>query len=443
MLIKRYINKTSKAAPLAVFRVLFGSVMFFSILRFWANGWIESLYLDPIFHFKYFGFDWVQVPGKWTYFLFLIAGISSIGIILGYRYRLSTILFFLSFTYIELMDKTTYLNHYYFVSLVSFLLILLPSHVYFSLDTYRKPNLHRSQVYRWQIDALLFLISIVYIYAGLAKINADWLCRALPLSIWLPTREDIPILGSLLTERWVAFAFSWIGMFYDTFIVFFLIIRRTRTLAYVTVCIFHFLTWLLFPIGVFPFLMIVAATLFFSENFHEKIIQNLRRLTTTRSKIDSNEHPLPQEKWRMAVIASFLVIQLCIPWRYLLYDSNIFWAEEGYRFSWRVMLMEKTGYANFKVVNIKTGKRFYVQNQDFLSPLQEKQMSTQADFIIQYAHYLGDHFTSQGHENIAIYVESYASLNGRPSQAFISSDINLLDLSYDLKTRDYVLPLEK
>ena len=35
-----------------------------------------------------------------------------------------------------------------------------------------------------------------------------------------------------------------------------------------------------------------------------------------------------------------MCIQLAFPFRYLLYPGNIFWTEEGYRFSWRVMLME-------------------------------------------------------------------------------------------------------
>ncbi len=69
------------------------------------------------------------------------------------------------------------------------------------------------------------------------------------------------------------------------------------------------------------------------------------------------------------------MIQLLFPWRYLLYPEELFWTEEGYRFSWRVMLMEKAGYAEFKVVDSKTGKRFYVDNSDFLSPFQEKQMA--------------------------------------------------------------------
>jgi len=118
--INTYLNKNTKAASLAVFRILFGLIMSFGIVRFWYKGWIEKLYLLPKFHFHYSGFEWVQVPGKWTYLLFLIAFLSSLFFVFGYKYKLSIIIFFLSFTMIELLDKTTYLNHYYFVSVIRY-----------------------------------------------------------------------------------------------------------------------------------------------------------------------------------------------------------------------------------------------------------------------------------------------------------------------------------
>ncbi|NBC58989.1 MAG: HTTM domain-containing protein, partial [Bacteroidetes bacterium] len=122
MSIKTYFEKTTSSAPLAVFRIGFGLMMLISIVRFWSYGWIEKLYLKPQFHFSYYGFEWVKPIGDWTYFIFIICGLSAFFVALGLKYRLSIILFFLSFTYIELMDKTTYLNHYYFISILSFLM---------------------------------------------------------------------------------------------------------------------------------------------------------------------------------------------------------------------------------------------------------------------------------------------------------------------------------
>jgi hypothetical protein len=230
--LKSYLNKTENAAPLAIFRVFFGLMMCLSILRFWYHGWIEKLYIDPDFHFKYYYFEWVRSLGDYNYLLFFICGISALFIAFGLKYRLAIILFFLSFTYIELIDKTTYLNHYYFISVLSFLMIFLPANATFSIDNLRRKKSF-NQIPNWTIDSIKLLLGIVYFYAGISKINSDWLFSAMPLKIWLPSKYDLPIIGNnLMQQDWFHYAMSWSGMFYDLFIPFLLLNKRTRTFAF-------------------------------------------------------------------------------------------------------------------------------------------------------------------------------------------------------------------
>ena len=132
--IQSYLRKKQDSSSLAIFRLGFGILMTISIIRFWQKGWIETLYLDPSFHFSFYGFEWVKPIGEYTYLIFLVCAISAFMVAIGYKYYLSIIIFFLSFTYIELMDKTTYLNHYYFISILSFLMIFLPCNAKFSID---------------------------------------------------------------------------------------------------------------------------------------------------------------------------------------------------------------------------------------------------------------------------------------------------------------------
>ena len=208
--LQTYLNTPIEAAPLAVFRILFGALMLGSILRFWAYGWIDKLYIEPQWHFTYFGFEWVKPLGIYTYGLFVICGLSAFLVMLGWRYRFSILLFFLSFTYIELMDKTTYLNHYYFISVLSLLMIFLPAGDYFSWDALRRKKSDvGGWVPRWSILSIQLLLGIVYFYAGLAKLNSDWLLQAMPLKIWLPSKFDIPFLGAFMGQEWVHYAFSW------------------------------------------------------------------------------------------------------------------------------------------------------------------------------------------------------------------------------------------
>ncbi len=439
-----YLNKTTKAAPLAVFRFLFGVMMFISIIRFWYNGWIETVYIQPKWFFTYYGFEFVKPLGSWTYLLFFICGISSIGLAVGYKYRISIITFFLSFTYIELIDKTPYLNHYYFVSLVAFVLMFLPANTTFSIDAYRKPNSYYDSIPKWCVDILKVLIGIVYVYAGIAKLNSDWLLHAQPLKIWLPPKYDLPIIGWLFKYRITPYVFSWLGMFYDLTIPFFLLYKPTRKFAFVAVVCFHMMTYQLFQIGMFPFIMTLAVLIYFSPTFHEKLVCKLRWLLA----FNKNVKYLPkiyqftgiQCQFLKPILIGFLLLQLILPWRYLLYPGELFWTEEGYRFSWRVMLVEKAGYTTFTIVNPEKGTSFEVRNEDFLSAFQIKQMSIQPDFMLQYAHMLRDHYIEEGIENPEVYAESYVTLNGRISQPFIDSSVDLAKEKESFKPKKWILP---
>jgi hypothetical protein len=440
-----YFYKTTSAAPLAIFRILFGLMMLLSIIRIWALGWIDKLYIQPSFFFSYYGFEWVKPIGSFTYAIFFICGLSALCVALGIKYRLAIITFFISFLYIELMDKTTYLNHYYFISIVSFLLIFLPAESYFSIDAKRNPNRYIDIIPKWNIDAIKLLLAIVYFYAGLAKLNSDWLFHAMPLKIWLPTTNDLPVLGQLFQYKPVIYAFSWSGALYDLCIPFLLYYSKTRNWAFVFVVIFHLLTAALFPIGMFPYIMILTTFIFFDAKFHQEIINRLSKIFRIESQ-SNPQHKVLEHKatistsLKSATLITLFMIQLLLPFRHLAYPQELFWSEEGYRFSWRVMLMEKAGYAQFKIMNGQTGNWFYVNNADFLTPFQEKQMATQPDFILEYAHFLEKHFSSKGHQDISVFVDSFVALNGRKSSRYIDPKVDLTKEHESFAPKKWILP---
>ncbi|MFD0992864.1 HTTM domain-containing protein [Tenacibaculum geojense] len=439
MSVQAYLSKQINSASLAVFRVLFGVMMLLSIIRFWYNGWIDKLYIQPKYFFSFYGFEWAKPLGNYTYLLFAFCGLSALLIAIGFKYRTAIICFFLSFTYIELMDKTTYLNHYYFVSIVSFVLIFLPANVRFSVDAFISKKEYK-YIPKWTLDTIKLLLGIVYFYAGLAKLNSDWLFRAMPLKIWLPSKYDLPLVGgNLMQQEWFHYLMSWSGAAYDLTIPFLLLYKRTRLLAFVLVVFFHVFTRVLFPIGMFPYIMIVSTLIFFDTSLHEKIINKISSIfkfktTETTSKYKYRNNIVS------TIIAVFLAIQILLPWRYLAYPGELFWTEEGFRFSWRVMLMEKAGYTNFKIVNKETNQGFSVNNSEFLTSFQEKQMSFQPDFILEFAHFLGDYYQSKGIKNIAVYVDSYVALNGRMSTRFIKPDVDLYQQKESFKHKDWILP---
>ncbi|MGB3463798.1 MAG: HTTM domain-containing protein [Cyclobacteriaceae bacterium] len=436
----RLLTAEKSIAPLIIFRVLFGFLMIFSLVRFYLNGWITDQYLTPKLHFPYYGFEWVRNPGEaGIYLLFSLALIGATGILVGAFYRISAIVFFFSFTYLELIDKTNYLNHYYFVSLVAFLIIFLPLNGNFSIDVRRNPASLQCIVPAWMINIIKFQLAIVYCYAGIAKLNYDWLVEAMPLQIWLKAHIDFPLIGSLFAKKWVAYFFSWFGAAYDLLIVFFLINNRTRPFAYFFVISFHVLTWLLFPIGVFPWVMIAFSSIFLSDGTHRQLLNSLEKVFNFKSDSHAKVRNVRQTGSLVrAVFVLFVVFQLLFPWRYLLYPGDLFWNEQGFRFSWRVMLIEKAGYATFYVTDPQTGRRGQVANYEYLTPQQEKMMATQPDMIWQFANYLEEEYKQKGIEDPIINAEVYATLNGSRSRLLIDPTVDLTEVKDDFSPKSWI-----
>src|SRR3990170_4881316 len=92
------------------------------------------------------------------FLLFAVCALSALMVALGFYYRINITVLFLSFTYIELIDKSTYLNHYYFVSMICLMMIFLPAHVYFSVDAYRNKGLASDKIPQWCIDSVKLFV---------------------------------------------------------------------------------------------------------------------------------------------------------------------------------------------------------------------------------------------------------------------------------------------
>ncbi len=420
--IQQQLTRPVNIGPLIVLRIAFGLMMFLSTIRFMAKGWIQEFYVQPQFHFTYYGFGWIRPLPEWGLWLvFICLAVFSLAIILGLMYRWSMIGFFLLFTYVELLDQTYYLNHYYFVSLLSFLLIFLPLHQAYSLDVRFGWVPARQFVPAWMVWAVRLQLGMVYFFAGLAKVNSDWLFSALPLRIWLHARTDVILIGRWFDFIWVAFVMSWAGMLFDLTIFFWLSWPKTRLLAYLTVVVFHGLTGQLFNIGMFPVIMIACTLVFFDWKV------NVPELHTPKHQ--------PAIKIVPGLISIFLLIQLLLPFRHLAYPGNVNWTEEGFRFSWRVMLVEKTGHVTFVVRNPQTGRESVVFPGEYLTMTQERQMSFQPDMIVQFAHFLAEQYDHP----VEVRAEAFVSWNGRSSQLIIDPNLDLTKVSINLRARPWII----
>jgi hypothetical protein len=437
-----FLFKEVSIAPLVIFRLVFGSLLLYSTYRTYEKGWIEEMYIDPYYHFSFV--EWIRpMDGNGMYWIYALLALASIGIILGLFYRLSIISFFLLFTYCELIDKTYYLNHYYLVTILTFWMIWAPAHRWFSLDAKIFPKIQSSTCALWHILILKIQLSIVYFFAGLAKVNSDWLFEAQPMATWLPGLYEIPIIGKLVHHKELAFLFSWTGCIYDLTIWIFLWMKRTRALAYLAVIVFHVLTAVLFPrIGMFPYIMVTSTLIFFSAAWYERILlffgQGIKEVTTSMHR----QLHASNKSFISCVLIGYLILQLYLPLRYLQYPGNLFWHEQGYRFSWRVMLMEKNGLTNIILKDPVRDIRKEVDQNLYLTPFQKQQMRAQPDMLIQFAQFIGHQFQQENGYLPEVYVKSLISLNGRRSQVFTNESLNLIGLDDPMKN-GWIVPFKE
>lgn len=249
------------AASLVAFRVMFGLVMLVECWRFWSKGWIERHYIEPTFFFKYYGFEWIEPwPGSGMYWHFaLLAGLSLL-IMPGVFYRLATILFFFAFTYVFLLDQARYLNHFYLVILIGLILMVIPA-----------PGL-RAATPAWSVWLFRLQFEVMYIFAGIVKINADWL-RLEPLGMWLARRDDWPLVGELLTQDWVVAVASYGSIAIHIIGAPLLLWRRTRGPVMVLYFAFHLLNHFLFNIGIFPWVAMAGTLLFLEPDWPRRAVR--------------------------------------------------------------------------------------------------------------------------------------------------------------------------
>ena len=431
----------TSADSAAAFRIAFGLLGLVAVIRFWVLGWIDELYVAPIHHFSYLGFSWVRPWPAWGMYLhFALIGLASLGIAFGYRYRVCAATFFVLFTYVELIDKTTYLNHYYWMSLASLLMAFLPLHRAASLDAMRDPGPQPATVAVGVVWALRAQVAVVYVFAGIAKLNPDWLLHAQPLRIWLYNSGDLALVGSLLKQPWVAYAASWAGAAYDLTIVGWLLWARTRPLAYAAVVLFHLATWALFPIGLFPWVMIAATLIFFSPDWPGRLLHRTGRSPQSTSPADAVVRgSVRLSRVALAAFALFALAQILIPLRHWFYPGNVRWNEEGYRFAWRVMLTEKTGEAQFRVSDPATGEHWVVSPDDYLTPLQTERMAYQPDMILETAHLIARDFARQGRD-IEVRADVFVAFNGRQAARLVDPSVNLAKLEHGLAPKTWILP---
>ncbi len=392
------------ATPLRRLRVTTGLVVAVAAVRILAKGWVTTLYLEPTHHLSYAGLGWVRpLPGPTLHGLVAALAVAGLVLASGRARRTSALLVAAGFAYLEALDAALYLNHYWFVVLLGLWLAILP-------DGRTGGPAGPGTVPGWALLAARFQVGVVYVFAGLAKLNPDWLAGR-PLDLWLVDRREVWLIGPLLAAPWFAVAAAWLAAAFDLTIVGWLSWRPSRPWAYGAVVVFHTVTGVLFPIGMFPLVMSASALVFFGG----------RAVTADAAT------PLVVVRGRRLVpvaVVALVALELALPLRHLAIGSNVRWSDEGGSLAWRVMVSDKVGRLRFVARDPTTGEEWDVAPALVLTDWQTTQAAIRPDLVHATALLVADELEPE-HGRLEIRADAWVSWNGRPPARLVDPTIDL------------------
>ncbi len=437
------------SAGLAVYRIFWGGLMAWEAYRYLRSGWVHKYYVAPNYLFSYIGFDWLAPLPGWgmtgVYVLMIVAGIA---VSIGLLYRVFSTVFFVCHTYVFLLAASNYLNHAYLIALLAFIMIFLPANRTLSVDAALRRGRASSSISRWPRALLLTQLGIVYFYGGIAKINTDWLVYHQPIRKWMQgSSKKVPgfaseFVASELFTQMVAYG----GVMFDLLIAPALLWRRTRPFAVLVAAGFHVSNMQLFSIGVFPWLMLAATTLFLEPDWPRRLPFAGPHVARGLDWFSARSQPWTASalriRWTSLALGVWLAIQVLVPLRHVLYPGDVAWNEDGHYCAWRMKLRSKKGVVKFRVVDKADGRTWVVDPASDLSKRQARKIRGKPELIRQYANLLVQRYRDEEGIEVDVYVDAFASLNYRKRQRFIDPQYELGHEPPSLAPYRWVLPFE-
>ncbi|WP_374221703.1 hypothetical protein [Hymenobacter sp. DG01] len=147
-----------------------------------------------------------------------------------------------------------------------------------------------------------------------------------------------------------------------------------------------------------------------------------------------------RQQWLvLAGLGLYVLVQVLLPLRYLLYPGSTHWTEQGHRFNWHLMLRTKSGSAIFRV-RLPDGREETVWPSSYLTRNQANKLAYSPDLLLQFAHLLAQDYRQRGLHPVAVYCDSWVSLNGHPARPLVSPSLNLLPLRRGLAPYPWIEP---
>lgn len=416
-MIKKWLSENIDNSGLVIFRILLGLLIVAESFGAILLGWVEAVFIQSKFTFNFIGFDFLQfLHGEKMYAYFFVMGIFGLLITFGLFYRFAMASFTIMWTTVYLIQKESYNNHYYFLILICVIMIFLPANGKLSVDAKLFPKIKQTKIPRWMPYLLLFQLAILYFYAAIAKLYPDWLDGTFS-KILLNGITQRQFFLDIFNQKWFLLFYAYAGILFDMLVMPALIWKKTRKLAILASFGFHLFNAYTLKIGIFPFLALSFIVLLY-DAIPLKFLNN-------------KEEILPKQNFNtklfLVFFVPFFIVQLILPLRHHFIKGDVLFTEEGHRLAWRMMLRERKGVLNIKVVDKKTGVIRYHNYASELTPKQVKLLSHSPDIIWQYCQKLKKEIK----QPISIFVECQVSINRRPYYKLIDEKTDMATAKYD------------
>ncbi len=387
---KRLLAKPVDGGSLALLRIAVGLVMVleaYSLCRPSPGVMglipLEVFYTRADIHltFPYAFFQWLPLlPAHWIYLIVGLMALAGVTMAWGFCHRVSTTTVFLTWGYLYAVEstRTYWMSYYYLELLITFLLIWMPAARRYSVDAWlaRSRNPARTVPY-WTIFLLRGQLLITYFYAGVAKINSDWLLQLEPVRYYLSKARAVAdygpslspahleLLKRILPSDALACFIAYAGLIFDLSVGFLLLFRRTRIFGIILMLIFHSTNhFILFDdIEWFPLVGMTTALIFLDPDWPERCWNWVRRPRFTKPdwawfaagvvlfpgvgaalgwKLQPSRAPAgagaPSRigRWAAPLVVLWLAWQTVMPLRHYLIPADSRFTWEGLSFSWRL-----------------------------------------------------------------------------------------------------------
>lgn len=399
------------------------------------TGWVKRAFVDPELTFNFIGFDFLQVfVGEYMYVHFFIMGIAGICVMLGYRYRLSILVYFVFWFIAYFAQKSNYNNHYYLLLLLLGIMAILPANKYASLDVKRNPSLKKISMPQWCSYIIILQMWIVYTYAAVAKLYPDWLDGNV-IRILMERKKHYWLVGDFLQQEWLHQALTYGGILFDGLVIPLLLYKPTRKLAFAAGVFFHLFNSFVFQIGIFPYMSLALCLFFFEPKVIRNIFLKKKQLYLADEVIVQK---IPKAVYGIVII--YFILQIGLPLRHHFFKDNVLWTEEGHRLAWRMMLRTKSGSLKYTILDKNSGEEYRFKAQDYLTQKQRRHLATHPDAIWQLAQFIKREFEAKGID-VAVYASCTVSVNTRPYQRFIDPDVDLAAVKWKpFAHSEWILP---